>query len=84
MRDLASPVGAFVRERCEVGADKTVEIDKLYEAYKTWCEENEHPKPSKQVFGRDLRAAVPVDSRDAIRHCPADQGVPGIGVAHRH
>ena len=27
MRDLASPVAAFVREKCEVGADKDAEVD---------------------------------------------------------
>jgi putative DNA primase/helicase len=58
MRDLSSPVSAFVRERCEVGADKAVGTDALYSAYKSWCEENEHPKSPKQVFGRDLRAVV--------------------------
>ena len=28
-------------------------------AVPTWCEESEHPKLSKALFGRDLRAAVP-------------------------
>jgi putative DNA primase/helicase len=59
MRDLASPVAAFVREKCVIGADKEVEVDVLYTAFKAWCGDNEHPKLSKQVFGRDLRAAVP-------------------------
>ena len=59
MRDLASPVGAFVRERCVIGGDKQVEVDTLYAAYRKWCEANEHPKPTKQIFGRDLRAAFP-------------------------
>jgi putative DNA primase/helicase len=58
MRDLASPVGAFVRERCEVGVDKVVATDALYDAYRVWCEANEIPKSPKQVFGRDLRAVV--------------------------
>jgi putative DNA primase/helicase len=58
MRDLSSPVSAFVREKCEVGADKAVGTDALYDAYKKWCETNEHPKSPKQVFGRDLRAVV--------------------------
>jgi putative DNA primase/helicase len=31
MRDLAAPVAAFVREECEVGADKEVHVDKLYQ-----------------------------------------------------
>jgi putative DNA primase/helicase len=58
MRDLSSPVSAFVREKCEVGANKAVGTDALYDAYKKWCETNEHPKSPKQVFGRDLRAVV--------------------------
>jgi putative DNA primase/helicase len=59
MRDLASPVAAFVREKCEVDPAKGVEVEQLFGAYRTWCEANEHPKASMQVFGRDLRAAVP-------------------------
>jgi putative DNA primase/helicase len=58
MRDLSSPVSAFVRERCDIGADKKVEVGVLYDAYKKWCDANEHPKSPKQVFGRDLRAVV--------------------------
>ena len=59
MRDLSSPVSAFVREKCDVGANKEVGTDALYDAYKKWCEANEHPKSPKHVFGRDLRAVVP-------------------------
>ena len=59
MRDLASPVAAFVREKCEIGVSHEVKVDLIYGSYKTWCEDNEHPKASKQIFGRDLRAAVP-------------------------
>jgi putative DNA primase/helicase len=64
MRDLASPVGAFVREQCVVspfnddGSNREIGVDDLYAAYKSWCEGSEHPKSSKAVFGRDLRAAV--------------------------
>ena len=59
MRDLASPVAAFVREQCETGSDKQVAVDELYGAFKTWAENNGHGRPTKQLFGRDLRAAVP-------------------------
>jgi putative DNA primase/helicase len=59
MRDLASPVAAFVREKCELGADKQVNVDVLYTAYKQWAEDNGHVKMSKSLFGRDLRAAHP-------------------------
>jgi putative DNA primase/helicase len=59
MRDLASPVSAFVREKCEIGPTLQVGVDELYTAFKSWCEDNEYPKSPKAVFGRDLRAACP-------------------------
>lgn len=59
MRDLASPVAAFVRERCIVEPDAEIEVDMLYAEFKAWCERNEHPKENKALFGRDLRAAIP-------------------------
>ena len=57
MRDLASPVGAFVRERCTSRANLQVGVDELYAAFKVWCEDGEYPKSSKAVFGRNLMAA---------------------------
>jgi putative DNA primase/helicase len=59
MRDLASPVAAFVREQCTLAADIEIRTDDLYAAFKQWTEDNGHAKKSKQMFGRDLRAAVP-------------------------
>lgn len=58
MRDLASPVAAFVREKCEVGINKEVEVALLFDAFKLWCEENNYPKSPRPIFARDLRAAV--------------------------
>jgi putative DNA primase/helicase len=59
LQDLASPVAAFVRDRCARGSDRTVPVDELYQAWREWADDNGHVKSSKQVFGRDLRAAVP-------------------------
>jgi putative DNA primase/helicase len=59
MQDLASPVGAFVRERCKLGAEDEIPVDDLFDAYKTWCEHSEYRKSPKAHFGRDLRAACP-------------------------
>jgi putative DNA primase/helicase len=60
LTDLASPVGAFVRERCHIGPGFQVERALLFEAWKRWCEEQgrEHAGDSA-TFGRNLRAAVP-------------------------
>jgi len=59
MRDLASPVRAFVRECCTLKSNLEVKRDDLYGKYKEWCDDNEYPKSAKHVFGRDLGAAVP-------------------------
>jgi putative DNA primase/helicase len=56
LQDLASPVGAFVRDRCELDAGYEVPVDELWEAWKSWAEDNGHHKSTKQRFGRDLRA----------------------------
>jgi hypothetical protein len=57
MQELASPVAAFVREKCELGKDYEIKRDDLYAAYRAWCEANGHSRPTKEVLGRDLRAA---------------------------
>jgi putative DNA primase/helicase len=67
MRDLASPVAAFVREQCEMGAELRIAVDDLYAAYKNWAEDSGHSKKSKQTFGRDLRAAIPSISMERPR-----------------
>jgi putative DNA primase/helicase len=60
MEDLASPVGAFVRECCEVGPGFEVYVRDLYDRWKSWCEEKGRREPgTQQTFGRDLRATVP-------------------------
>jgi putative DNA primase/helicase len=60
LQDLASPVSAFLRDRCETGPEHQVLVDDLYTAWTEWCESNGQPKKSKQVFGRDIRAAHPL------------------------
>jgi putative DNA primase/helicase len=83
MRDLASPVAAFVRQECEIGAQHEIAADDLFTAYRTWCETNEHPKSSTAVFGRDLRAAVP--SVRKVRRGTTDRHhiYTGIGLRER-
>jgi putative DNA primase/helicase len=57
--DLASPVSAFVRERCLRAPDAIVARDRLYAAWKMWAFDNGHKPGANSTFGRDLRAAVP-------------------------
>lgn len=60
LEDLSSPMGAFVRDRCETGPGCSVACDEIYEAWKVWCSDQGRDKPGTvQTFGRDLHAAVP-------------------------
>ena len=58
LQDLASPVGAFVRDRCQVGPGYEVDKDDLFAAWKDWCiGEGKERAGTKAVFYRDLHAA---------------------------
>jgi putative DNA primase/helicase len=66
LQDLASPVGAFVRDRCEIGPVFEVDKEELFAAWKDWCiGEGKDRAGTKAVFMRDLHAAYPgiVESR---------------------
>ena len=60
LADLSSPVGAFVREKCNVGPGGSVPRSELYECYHKWALENGKAFVGDEAgFGRDLRAVVP-------------------------
>jgi putative DNA primase/helicase len=57
LEELASPVKAFVEERCGRGGQ--IKIDDLYRAWSLWCEDNGNEPGAKNTFGRNLLAAIP-------------------------
>jgi putative DNA primase/helicase len=59
LNDLSSPIGTFVRERCEIGPDHEICSDDLYSEWCTWCDKYGHRKISKATFGRDLKTLYP-------------------------
>lgn len=59
IEDSLSPVGAFIRDRCAVGADERVYKSTLYDAWRAWCKEQGRDHAGTlPSFGRDLRSAV--------------------------
>ena len=60
LEDLASPVGAFLRECCMIGPLHVSRASDVFAAWADWCtaQGREHTG-TVQSFGRDLRAAVP-------------------------
>jgi putative DNA primase/helicase len=58
--DLGSPIGAFLRERCDIGTGHDVAQQRLFDAWKSWCQESGRERPgTTQSLGKNLRAAVP-------------------------
>ncbi len=57
---LASPVAAFLEERCVLRPGASIECGELYHAWKAWCQEQGRAHPgSLPMFGKDLGAACP-------------------------
>ncbi len=80
LEDLASPVGAFVRDVCDVGSMFEVNKDDLWAAWKHWCENEGRDRPgTKSVFARDLSATVPgvapIRPRDGLTRSQAYRGI---------
>jgi len=64
LEDLASPVSAFLRERCIVEAGAQVGMDALFAEWQDYCHDSGRTHPgTKQTFGRDLKAAMPMLGR---------------------
>ena len=77
IEDLASPIGAFVRECCATMPDLRVSIDTLYAAWEMWCQQDgRHAVGTRQMFGRDLATAVPsVKRRRGTEYAPFYEGI---------
>ena len=59
LQDLSSPLSAFLRDACIMGSEHRVAVDRLWAAWKAWCENEGRAPGSKALFGRDLHAAAP-------------------------
>ena len=57
VEELASPITAFIARRCDLSGE--VPFATLYRAWQDDCVENGLNPTAANIFGRDLRAAVP-------------------------
>lgn len=77
MADLASPVGAWARERCSTSEPDPawwLTCDAAYDNFRQWCEANGHHRPSQTTFGVQVRAATGCH-RKQVRRGPAKVNV---------
>ncbi len=80
MGDLSSPIPAFVRECCEVGADQWVAKERLFAAFREWHRDRmgqDYHSPAN-IFARDLYSAMDGQVRDSKRRDGAGR-VNGFG-----
>jgi putative DNA primase/helicase len=60
MDELASPIAAFLRDRCVIEPEGICSVASLYEAWRAWCVEHGRTAVGDgHSFGRDLHAAIP-------------------------
>lgn len=75
LEDLASPVAAWVRQRCIKGAAEQVSCSLAFDDFKSWSQEQgHHYVPTLTTFGRDLKAAAGAN-RMQVRDGLIRQGV---------
>ena len=56
---LASPLSAFIEDRCEVEQGSSVATTALFSAWRRWCEENGHEAGADATFGKNLLSYNP-------------------------
>ena len=60
MDELASPIAAFLRDRCVVEPNAVCPVPTMYESWRSWCHERGRDAVGDEhSFGRDLHAAIP-------------------------
>jgi putative DNA primase/helicase len=65
LRSLASPVHAFLQERCELEPDAWIKKDSLYHAWVGWATSNGHDAGSKETFSKNIKAAAAITTSKA-------------------
>jgi putative DNA primase/helicase len=82
LQDFASPVHAFVRDRCQVAPELRVDKAGLYSNYNDWSVRNGFPAMNSSEFGARLRAVVPTlgEARGGKRGEKRPEQYTGIGL----
>jgi putative DNA primase/helicase len=81
LQEAASPVTAFLRDRCRLGVELEVGTAELYRAWSAWAAEHGHIPGSASTFGRSLRAASETLSAPvAMRRVAAGRVYAGVAL----
>ena len=80
VEDVASPVGAFVRECCVTGEAFSVPVDALWDEWVGWCRDENRREGTKAEFGRQLKAVLPEVRKARSRAVDRGAIYQGIGL----
>jgi putative DNA primase/helicase len=71
MDELASPISAFLQDRCVLAPGEIIAVAALYEEWRSWCQQHGRDAVGdEQSFGRDLHAAIPGLTKSRHRQGP--------------
>lgn len=59
LEELGSPMLAFLREECRIGAEESVGKDAFFSRYRGWCERAHQPSYADAVIAKALLSACP-------------------------
>ena len=59
VRDISSPIGAFVRERIVLEAGRRIDVADLFAEWCRWCDAKKRKSGEESIFGRNLRSVLP-------------------------
>jgi putative DNA primase/helicase len=59
MEDMGSPIGRFVKERCNVSSEQWCTSEDLWKEWKKWCAEEDVFAGNDVWFFRNLKSAFP-------------------------
>jgi P4 family phage/plasmid primase-like protien len=59
LSELGNPLRTFARECCTFRSKCSASVDRLYQAYRTWCAKNGHYPAAKNSFSTDFGVAFP-------------------------
>ncbi|MCX5690338.1 MAG: primase-like DNA-binding domain-containing protein, partial [Planctomycetota bacterium] len=60
LEELSSPIAAFVQDHCVLGAGHRVDLNRLYDVWKRWTQDEGFDSAgTKATFGRNLASAFP-------------------------
>jgi phage/plasmid-associated DNA primase len=84
LHDLSSDISVFVEERCEVGPEHQILVDKLFPVWQTWCtSRNIRYSWQSNQFTEKLRAAVPTITTSRPRKDNPRRLTTLVGIALR-